>query len=783
MPDAVDEEPNLARMTKAQLVAELRRRRDENDPGAAPGIDFDLLRQSPIGVALADPDDGTVFYANPRTEELLGLSLDQIAKRRGHDFYVDPADRGAIIARVREEGSVRDAEVRLKTADGTPFWALLSMRFIDFRGKPAALIWFYDITALKEVEQERYDLIEAIPAPVVVSRTDTHEIQFFNGPARQFYGADMVGGASSISNIYVDPAKRLELLEALDRDGRVDDFEVHVRPAAGGTAWILVSARKLRYLGHDSVFTISQIITERKRAEDAQRELLEAIPVPIVVSRADTKELLFLNQSAHQFYGLSVGGGRTGEDRYVDPATRRELLGILERGGRLDDFEAQVLDAEERPVWVLLSARTFTYRGHPSILVTAHDIDERKRLEQDVAQQSAKLQAVIANMGQGLTMYDADWNLVAHNDRYREYFGLPQEVFEGEATFDDVVGAAMRLDHPDAEAEGRPEVVRDLERMTSVWRHEFERPDGRCLDLLSNPIPSGGFVVTCSDITDRTRAERELAKKEAQLRGALDNMPSAMFMVSKDLTLTLFNDRFMEFYDFPPERVYVGGPFIECARVRAERGEYGPGDPEQQIKDLLEGYTETQAVIEDIVPNGRILEVRREPVEDGVIVVANDVTARKQAEEAQHQAMEQAEAATQAKSEFLASMSHELRTPLNAIIGYGELLLEEATASGQDDSAADLGRIVGAGRHLLDLINEILDLSKIEAGKMELLVEDFDVGAMIRDVRSVAEPLMERNRNRLRVTLGKGLGTMRSDQIKIRQGLLNLLSNAAPGWG
>ena len=134
--------------------------------------------------------------------------------------------------------------------------------------------------------------------------------------------------------------------------------------------------------------------------------------------------------------------------------------------------------------------------------------------------------------------------------------------------------------------------------------------------------------------------------------------------------------------------------------------------------------------------------------------------------------------ANQAKSAFLANVSHELRTPLNAIIGYSEILVESAEESGRADELADLQKIRSAGKHLLSLIDDVLDLSKIEAGKMELHFEVFDVASIIEEVVSTVMPLLGKNGNALEVRFAEGLGTMRADLTKLRQALLNLLSNA-----
>jgi signal transduction histidine kinase len=137
-----------------------------------------------------------------------------------------------------------------------------------------------------------------------------------------------------------------------------------------------------------------------------------------------------------------------------------------------------------------------------------------------------------------------------------------------------------------------------------------------------------------------------------------------------------------------------------------------------------------------------------------------------------------AEEANQAKSRFLANISHELRTPMNAILGYSEMLIEEAEDAKQAALVPDLEKINTAGRHLMALINDILDLSKIEAGKMEVFLENVEISAMIRDVAATVQPLIAKNSNILKVHCPHDVKWMRADVAKVRQCLLNLLSNA-----
>jgi signal transduction histidine kinase/ActR/RegA family two-component response regulator len=155
-----------------------------------------------------------------------------------------------------------------------------------------------------------------------------------------------------------------------------------------------------------------------------------------------------------------------------------------------------------------------------------------------------------------------------------------------------------------------------------------------------------------------------------------------------------------------------------------------------------------------------------------------EVERRKEAEVALIDLRDEALEASRAKSAFLANMSHELRTPLNAVIGYSEMLKDDAIDQGMEDYVDDLGKIHSAGRHLLTLINEVLDLSKVEAGKMELHLETFDLTELIRAVTSTIDPMAKKNSNSIRTVRLDSPLLMRADFTKVRQILLNLLSNA-----
>jgi signal transduction histidine kinase/ActR/RegA family two-component response regulator len=194
-----------------------------------------------------------------------------------------------------------------------------------------------------------------------------------------------------------------------------------------------------------------------------------------------------------------------------------------------------------------------------------------------------------------------------------------------------------------------------------------------------------------------------------------------------------------------------------------------------EIGSLIDGFN---AMLSDIQQRDGALRGANDELQTRTLELEEEVSQRKQAQEELLKAKHVAEEASRAKSTFLANMSHELRTPLNAIIGYSEMLEEEARDTQDPDHIGDLQKIQFAGKHLLSLINDVLDLSKIEAGKMPLHLETIDVRLMIDEIITTLRPAIEKNKNTLRVRMVDEISTMRADVTKVRQILFNLLSNA-----
>jgi adenylate cyclase len=270
----------------------------------------------------------------------------------------------------------------------------------------------------------------------------------------------------------------------------------------------------------------------------------------------------------------------------------------------------------------------------------------------------------------------------------------------------------------------------------------------------------------------------ELQRRGNVLRVTFDNMDHGVVMFDADLKLTSWNRQFAEMLDVPEPFLSGERRFADFVHFLAERGEYGDTDAGSQVEQLL-ANTKRHYSFERTRPNGTILAVRHNPLPGGgMVIIYTDITERRRYEDALTAARDQAEAMSRTKSSFLANMSHELRTPLNAIIGLTDMLVGNSARFGTDKALEPLRRVHRAGTHLLGLINQVLDLSKIEAGKLELNLETVRLPPLIEDVVGTTRPLAEQNKNRLSVNCPGDIPAIEADPLRLRQVLLNLLSNA-----
>ncbi len=557
----------------------------------------------------------------------------------------------------------------------------------------------------------------------------------------------------------------------------------------------------------DSLKERQQLMADREYAETTRRtaevQLSDAIEsISEGFALYDSNDRLALsNKRFTNFLGrLSDGGAPIGK-KFVDlvRATAESGLAVSAKG-RVEEWIAERMEAHRNPSgahvhqlhdgrWVQVNERKTRDGGRVAVYM---DITEMKQREQqlDAANQDKgaalrELNALLDSIRYGILFMDKDLNVRMTNRAYREIWGIEEAFYTPGRTLREDIERTRELGLYEVEEEDWDaflETRLDAVRMGGLGATEMRLADGRILQFQYVELPDGGHMATYFDITELKNAEAALRLSEERYALAVKGSNDGLWDWDTDNDRIYISPRFMEIADMTH-----GETVLDSEQMLSHMHS---GDLARHLKSMhahlrgeAEFYTAEYRIRCKDGTDRWVLNrgAGQRDASGHVYRVAGsltDITVRKQAEMALRDAKEQAEAATRTKSQFLANVSHELRTPLNAIIGLAEMLREEAEESDDGELSEPLQRIVSAGRHLLRLINDLLDLTKIEAGRLDLHIEDFHIAPMVHDVATTARGLAIANDNQLAVRCNDDIGTMHSDITRVRQIMLNLLSNA-----
>jgi len=514
----------------------------------------------------------------------------------------------------------------------------------------------------------------------------------------------------------------------------------------------------------------------------SQREIFEAIaevtPIPIMISRLSDGLILYANSFCSELFDFPLNQIKiiTTLGFYPIALERQKLIDQIIAEGYIHNHELQVKKTDGTPFWVTGSFQILPFQGEQAILSIFHDITERKKTEATLQLSTERL--------------------------YRQNVALRDLSREQTCNYDHIDTAIRQITETAAH-------TLDVDRV-SVWLHsglgdsisEQERVNDlnpACEDELW--VKQNALEWTCVDLYERqthhhSPEESAIINHNFSLCSNPFNLKKFSFypldLLTKSLSKSseLIGNSLASFSSHCLDRpIWLNGKIIGFICV-----EYPIDQQDCSLEDriFIDSLANLVALaierFERIKAEKALAQVKNEleirvkkrttELQEAVQQLRIEMVERLKVEGILQTALHQAQAASQAKSTFLANMSHELRTPLHAIIGFSDLLLEEVVDKKLYDLLPDVEKIHQSGYHLLTLINDILDLCKVEAGQIPLSLETFEVASFVHDVVTCLQPLAEQNQNTVQICCKNNLDIMEGDITKIRQILYNIISNA-----
>ncbi len=522
----------------------------------------------------------------------------------------------------------------------------------------------------------------------------------------------------------------------------------------------------------------------RPDCEGRFRSLFDANPVPMWVYDCETLRYLEINHAAIVHYGYSRAEFL--KKRITDLHPPEDLSRVIEllkqdRPTIRQSGPWRHLHQNGTIIDVELASHLTDWRGRRAALVVAYDISERKRAAESLRASEERFRTAFEDAPFGMCLSSLDGRFLQVNAALCQLLGYSREELVGTGW--------MTITHPE-DGERSTQAVEQL-KCRVVNSVEFEKRyicrNGNTIWLrLRVSVVNGAdgsvlhFITHIEDITARRQAERALQESEEKYRSLIAHIPDVLWVADAAGRVVFVSPNGERLIGIGLEEVYRRGT---CALLEVVHP-----DDRQGVTDafrmLFEGDQTYDVEFRVRGQSGEWIWVHDRAVaayeKDGVRHASglrSDIGERRRAEAALR-ARDAAEDANRTKSAFLANMSHELRTPLNAIIGYSQMLQEDCSAAEQCEIHADLEKIERSGQILLGIINDVLDLSKIEAGRMEVRLQNVNVAAVLEDVLTTVAPLARQQGNSISLDCPVEARRVWADLPKLRQCLLNLVNNA-----
>ncbi|MDX1419137.1 MAG: PAS domain S-box protein [Rubricoccaceae bacterium] len=693
-----------------------------------------IVEASPTPLLLSRLDDGAVLYANDRLDALIGVAPGSLVGQRTPDFYYDPADRPQVLETVRTQGYVRDLELRIKRADGTPRWVSLSSQRLLFNGAPAVATALVDVTerreaveALRQRTQEIEAIFRALPDLYFRMAADGTILDYRAGRSFGLYVPPEAFLGRPVQEVLPPPVGP-QVAAALAEVARTGDL-VHIEymlplgapgDPAGGERRDFEA--RLLPLEAGQVVAVVRDVTERKRAEEALRASEESYRglfdhlTELVYIQDLEGRFLNVNEAVVQAYGYTQPElvGKTpdvlGVPGTVDPEAFGEVFARAV-AGETQRFEwwGRRKDGSTFPKEVTIQRST--YFGEDVVIAVARDISERKEAEAELLRQRTYFEEILNSVDAGIAVFDADGRY-----EYVSPKAMPDPELRRWVVGKTLDAYARRRSLPPAISEPRS---RNLEAVLSTRQaREFEQPitlpDGSTRMLLRRLLPvldDAGAVTRVIgysvDITERVEAERVLRFQKTLLEAEGEASIDGILVVSEDGGILSYNQRFVELWGVAPEVVASGSDAATLDAV-LDRLE----DPRAFLDRVTYLYDHPDEVARDEVRlrDGRIFDRYSAPVKSregdayGRIWFFRDMTAERRHAAELETARREADRAREQASEYALSLERSL-----------EELRAAQTQLVQQEKMAGLGRLTAGIAHEirnpLNFVNNFAALS------------------------------------------------------------------------
>ena len=789
------------------------------DAAGAPRQTQDLFQKafhaSPHPASLTRTSDRRVMEVNAAWLRVLGRTREEVIGADVGDFglWVDGSQREEMYHAIRTAGRVSNAEATWRTKDGRHIDVLFSAERLDLDDGAVILVEAHDQTARKRAENALHESEERFTkafqgAPLMMCIMNLENFEFIDANDAWLKGLrhgreDIIGQTSIDIPLWASKPRQAEAHRIFKKTGSLRGFEAKWRRSDDTIIDVRIHAELLDINGAPAILSIARDVTEEKCAEQALRQSearfrdVAEISSDWIWESDASNRISYISDRVRDALGFDpkvvIGSVRGTSGRIADrgsEAWRRHLKEVESRRP-FKNFVYQHYDREGGIRYIQISGKPvfgedgefMGYRGVGSDITRQREVKTaRARAKQQRERARQRLQAVMDNVLEGIVTIDEGGLIETINPAGEELFGY---------TADDVVGRNVSILMPAGHGHRHDGYLAHFFRTGE--RRILEKPRelfARRRDGSEFPIElrvsemrigdSRKFVGAIRDLTERKNAEKAQRRSEEHLRAVIENSSDVISIVEADGTIRSespalermsgysrgeLKNRHIATLAHHDDRERVLAAF---SRVVAEPNTVETVEYRARHKDG--SWLTIESIAKNMLDN---------PVVNGVVVTSRDITEHKRAKDALTAAKEEAEYANRSKTEFLANMSHELRTPLNAVIGFAGMIEKELYGPlGSKKYKESAAYIDESATHLLNLINDLLDISKIEVGKMDMFEEDFEIGATVEPMLRMIEPRATQADVLLESRGFAGLPRLFADPRMLKQIVLNLVSNA-----